>query len=200
MIAALSVWTSQKVLANSRRKDDVEKTTFVTPDGHYELLRMPFGMKKSGATLCRCMDKLLADCSNADNYVDDILVHTQTWDLHRAVLRKVFGRLAEARFTVRPSKCLVGSDTVNFLGQGISQEVRTPLWDGVSKVRNAQMPNSKRGLRSFLGLTGFHRDQIPNYAAIAVPLTNLLRKGQPNKLSWGEAQVRAYETLKGAVT
>ena len=54
-------------------------------------------------------------------------------------------------------------------------------------VRNTQMPNSKRELRSFLGLTQFYRDQIPNYAAIAVPLTDLLRKGQPNKPSWGES-------------
>ena len=112
----------------------------------------------------------------------------------------MFGRLAKARCTVRPSKCLVGSDTVDFLGQEISREVRTSLWDGVSKVRKGQMPNSKRRLRSFLGLTGFYWNQIPNYAAIAVLLTNLLRKGQPNKLSWGEAQVRAYETLKRAVT
>ena len=88
-------------------KDDVEKTAFVTPDGHYEFLRMPFGMKNSGATLCRCMDELLADCPNADSYIDDILVHTQTWDLHKAVLRKVLGCLAEAGFTVRPLKCLV---------------------------------------------------------------------------------------------
>ena len=63
-----------------------------------------------------------------------------------------------------------------------------------------QMTNSKRGLRSFIGLTGFYRDQIPNYAAIAVPLTNLLRQGQPNKLSREEAQVTAYETLKRAGT
>ena len=167
-------------------KDDIEKTAFVTPDGHYEFLRMPLGMKNSGATLCRCMDELLADCPNADNYVDDILVHTQTWDLHKAVLRKVFGRLAEAGFTVRPSKCLVESYSVDFLDQEISQGVRTPLWDGVSKVHSMQMPNSKQELRSFLGLTGFYQDQIPNYAAIAMPLTDLLRKGQPNKPSWGK--------------
>ena len=60
----------------------------MTPHGHYEFLRMPFGMKNSGVTLCRCMDELLADFSNADNYVDDTLVHTQTWDLHKTVPRK----------------------------------------------------------------------------------------------------------------
>ena len=50
----------------------------MTSDGHYKFLRMPFGMDDSRATLCRCMDNLLADCPNADNYVDDILVHTET--------------------------------------------------------------------------------------------------------------------------
>jgi len=32
-------------------KEDVSKTAFVTFDGSYEFLRMPFGMKNSGATL-----------------------------------------------------------------------------------------------------------------------------------------------------
>ena len=32
-------------------EEDIEKTAFVTPDGTYGFLRMPFGMKKSGATL-----------------------------------------------------------------------------------------------------------------------------------------------------
>ena len=41
---------------------------------------------------------------------------------------------------------------------------------------------------------------MPSDAAIAVPLTDLLRKGQPNKLRRGEAQVRAYETPKRVVT
>ena len=89
------------------------------------------------------MDELQVDCPNADNYVDDILVHIQTWDLHKVVLRKVFGRLAEAGFTVPPSKCQVESDAVDFFGQEISQGVTTHLWDGASKARNAQMPNSK---------------------------------------------------------
>ena len=33
--------------------EDVYKTVFVTPDGQYEFLRMPFGMVNSGATLVR---------------------------------------------------------------------------------------------------------------------------------------------------
>ena len=34
---------------------------------------------------------------------------------------------------------------------------------------------------------------------MAVPLTDLTKKDQPNQLNWGEAQDRAFETLKGYI-
>ena len=40
-------------------KEDIHNTVFVTGDGCYELLRSPFGMKNSGATLVRGMNKFL---------------------------------------------------------------------------------------------------------------------------------------------
>ena len=40
-------------------EEDIPKTAFVTPDGSYEFLKMPFGMINSAATLKRAMKKLL---------------------------------------------------------------------------------------------------------------------------------------------
>ena len=57
---------------------DVPKTAFVTPDGTYEFIKMPFGMVNSGAMLARGMRKLIDDLDDVDNYVDDIIVHTET--------------------------------------------------------------------------------------------------------------------------
>ena len=45
-------------------EEDIHKTAFVFPDGCYEFLRMPFGMKNSGVTLVRGMRKLLQDMDN----------------------------------------------------------------------------------------------------------------------------------------
>ena len=45
---------------------DKHKTSFVTPDGSYEFLRMPLGMKNYGATLVRGMRKLLQDVDNVE--------------------------------------------------------------------------------------------------------------------------------------
>ena len=51
-------------------------------------------------------------------------------------------------------------------------------------------------MRSFLGLTGFYRDFIPNYSDIALPLTMLTRKGSSDKVKWGDSQERSFIQLK----
>ena len=66
------------------------KLAFVTPDGKYEFLKMPFGMVNAGATLMRAMRKLLTGLKNTDNIMDDILVHTQTWEEHISALTELF--------------------------------------------------------------------------------------------------------------
>ena len=51
-----------------------------------------------------------------------------------------------------------------------------------------------------MGLAGYYRDFIPNFAAIAAPLSDLTRKGQPNKVEWSGAQEKAYQTIKSYLT
>ena len=41
---------------------------------------------------------------------------------------------------------------------------------------------------------------IPNFAALAAPLSDLTHKGQPNKVEWGEAQEKAYQSIKALLT
>ena len=65
---------------------NIQKTAFVTPDGTYDFLRMPFGMKNSGATLVRGMRKILAGMNNVDSYIDDLIIHTNDWQAHLQVL------------------------------------------------------------------------------------------------------------------
>jgi len=51
-------------------------------------------------------------------------------------------------------------------------------------------------LRSFLGLASYYRKFIKNFAKIAAPLTNLLKKSAVT-YDWDEACDKAFEALKG---
>ena len=176
--------------------EDIPKTGFVTPDGCYEFIMMPYGMVNAGATYVKGMRKLLHGMDHVESYIDDILVHTATWEEHLATLRELFCRIRSANLTVRPSKCTVASDNVEFIGHDLHEGIIGLQEKNIEKIRDAPQPVTKKEVRSFIGLTGFYRSYIPNYSTIAVPLTDLTKKGQPNKVIWGEAQERAYRTLK----
>ena len=181
-------------------EDDIPKAAFVTPDGSYEFLKMPFGMINSAATLKRAMKKLLHGLDNVEFYWDDILVHTRTWEEHIKVLQELFTRLLAAGMTIRPTKCLFGVNTVDFLGHRLEEGLIGLHEDNVAKIRDAPRPTTKKQIRSFMGLAGYYRDFIPNFAALAAPLSDLTCKGQPNKVEWGEAQEKAYQSIKALLT
>ena len=71
---------------------DVHKTAFVTMSQHYEFLRMPFGMVNSRMTITRAVRRLLEGMDNVVDYIDDLLVHTKTWEEHIQVLEELFKR------------------------------------------------------------------------------------------------------------
>ncbi|XP_060569847.1 uncharacterized protein LOC132728257 [Ruditapes philippinarum] len=60
--------------------------------------------------------------------------------------------------------------------------------------------SSNRQVRAFLGLAGYYRRFIPSFAEIAAPLTDLTKKGLPNRVRWGDEQERAFHTLKEQLT
>ena len=86
-----------------------------------------------------------------------------------------------------------------YLGHCVGNQSLQTKPDMVNKILQASKPADKKQLQSFLGLIGYYRKFIPNFAATAVPLTNLTKKDQPNQLKWGEAQNRALETLKSHI-
>ena len=80
---------------------------------------MPFGLVNAGATYGRMMRKLLHGMTGVDNYIDDIIIHTQTMDEQVKVHSEVFGRIRVAGLTIKPSKCFIAYSKVNFLGHTV---------------------------------------------------------------------------------
>jgi transposase InsO family protein len=180
--------------------EDREKTAFISHRGLYQFRVMPFGCVNAPATFNRIMRRLLEGSQNLDNFLDDALAHTKEWEEHLCTLRDFLTRVRKANLTLRPSKCAIGYTSVDFLGHKIGASSIQPKQDTLQKIIDALRPKTKKQLRSFLGLVGFYRQFIPNFAAIAVPLTDLTRKGQPNEILWEQSQENAFNTLKGYIT
>lgn len=178
------------------KDENKELTAFVTHHGLFHFKVMPFGLVNSAASFSRVMRKLLRGLINVDNYIDDILIHTSTFDEHIKALTQVFERLLSANFTARPTKCFLAFDEVEFLGHIVGRGQCKPKPLKIEAVQKACKPKTKSEMRSFLGLTGYYRCYIPNYAAIASPLTDKIKKGEPNKIIWQESQEAAFQTLK----
>ena len=138
-------------------KDDILKTA-LTPDGSYELLKMPFGMVNSATTLKRGMKKLIEDLEHVDFYWDNILVHTRSWEELIKALCDLVLRLLRAGMTIRPTKCIFGVSCVDFLVHRLEQEKIGLHEDNVEKIKNATRPSTKKEVRSFVGSAEYYRD------------------------------------------
>ena len=65
------------------------------------------------------MRKLLHGSELLDNYVDDVWTHTPDWQNHLKAIRDFLTRICNAHLTLKPSKCVVGSSTVPYLGHKV---------------------------------------------------------------------------------
>jgi len=177
---------------------DEEKTACRTRYGSYEFLVMPFGLTNAPATFCTLMNdifnKWLDDFLVV--YIDDILIYSRSLEEHAEHLRKVFQRLKENKLYAKLEKCEFGVAEVDFLGHKITQEGLMMDDHKVKAILDWELPKSIPALRSFLGLAFYYRKFIKNFARIAAPLTNLLKKSTVT-YEWDEACDKAFETLKG---
>ena len=182
-------------------KNTQEKTAFTVPGrGLFEYKVMPFGCATGSQTMSRLMDLVLGKDLEPKVffYLDDIIVVTDTFDEHIRVLSIVAKRLKEAGLTISIEKSRFLIPSIEFLGYVIDQNGLHVNPNKVSCIVNYPVPKDVREVRRFLGMTGYYRRFVDNFAQIAVPLTNLIKKGK-GKLIWtAEANV-AFNKLKEAL-
>ena len=90
-------------------------------------------------------------------YVDDILVYSDGWENHLVHLDRVFERLNDAGLTAKRSKCEWGKTRLEYLGHKIGEGRLAVPEDRAAAIANFIKPTSKKGLRAFLGTTGYYR-------------------------------------------
>ena len=157
--------------------EDRPKTAFATHQGLFQFIRMPFGLVSAPAAFARMMRMLhLADLS-AENFFDDILVHSASWSDHLHHVRNVLDRLKSYGLTARPSKILAGFQSLEFLAHVVGSGVVRPDESKTKKILPVSTATTKKQVLSLLGLLSFYRRYIPGFASVAAPLTDLTKEG-----------------------
>ena len=175
--------------------ESTKYTSFCTPFGQFEYLRLPYGLKSSPLKFSCMISKALYGLDEfCGMYIDDIIVHSKTFEDHVSHVSIVFDRLCKANLTVRLCKCFFCVDKVDYVGHNVGNGQMSPREARIQSLADTARPIDRKTLRSFLGMTGFFQKYIPKYSDLTSPLTDLLRKGQPFK--WTVAQENSFTVLK----
>lgn len=179
---------------------DIHKTAFNVENGHYEFLRMPMGLKNAPSTFQRVMDNVLKDLQNKVClvYLDDIICFSTSLQEHIVNLEKIFQRLRESNFKIQMDKSEFLKLETEFLGHIISKDGVKPNPNKIAAISKYPLPKTTTQIKRFLGLLGYYRKFIPDFARLTKPLTQCLKKN--SKIIIDDEYIRCFEHCKQLLT
>ena len=173
--------------------------------GFWESEHMPFRLTNAPATFQRLMESCLGEWHLhwCIIYLDDIIVFHQTPKEHLHRLKAVFNKLKAPGLKLKPSKCDLFKEQINYLRHVVSKEGVSTDPEKIKTVTEWPQPTTVTEVRSLMGFVSYYRRFIPNFSIVAKPLKKLLLnlEGTPSqkkmfKVYWQPHQQEAFETLQ----
>ncbi len=176
-------------------REDVPKTAFTTPFGHYEFKVLSFGLTNGPSTFQAVMNKMFGHMHPfCVVYQDDILIVSKTPEEHEKHLEIVLQTLEQEGLYAKLKKFAFNKPELLYLGHIIGRDGIKVDPAKISCIADWPTPANVHDLRSFLGLANYFRRFIMAYSNIAAPMTKLT--GKNVKWEWTEECQQAFEKLR----
>ena len=172
-------------------------TAFATPDGgQYQFRVMPFGLKNAPCTFQNIMKEVLGAHWRrfVIAYLDDVIVYSNTIHEHLYHLALVFESLETYGLSCNLKKCHFGEVELKYLGHIVTKDANQAQPESIQAILEAKPPKTRKELQSFLGVCGWLREYVPNFAVLAAPVTDLLSPAKTFK--WNPSAQEAFENIK----
>ena len=173
-------------------------SAFITRDGLYECIVMPFGMKNSASTFQRLMNIVVRGLKDCVVYIDDVVIFSDNWTSHMLQIKAFFEAVRDAGLVINLAKCDFARATVEYLGHKVGCGKVAPKDANVQTILQFPIPTCRRDVRRFLGVAGYYRRFVKNYADVTCPLTDLLKK--ESRFKWSENCQSAFDKIKSILT
>lgn len=211
LIDMLSGYDQRRLAVQSR-----DLTTIRTPLGLLRRTALPQGYTNAVAEFQRSMTHVLAEDipDVVEVFIDDIGlkgpksdyndeaieenkdIRKWVWE-HAVLLERILYRLEEAGLTASGKKLIAITPALEIIGTVISKDGRQIAPSKLNKISTWPNPcPNVSSLRGFLGLVGFVRPFIKNFAIDDYPLRQLLGKNKVFK--WTQECTEAVEKLKAS--
>jgi len=127
-------------------------------------------------------------------YLDDLLIVSDSVDSLLRVLELVAGHVKAAVLTQNVEESKFCRRSVKYLGHIVGDGFIKTDPEKISAMKDYPLPKSLKSLRRFLGMYGWYRKLVENFASVAAPITDLL-KPKPSFHMTPEGE-QAFEKLK----
>ena len=117
------------------------------------------------------MTRILKDFNFTIAYLDDIIIFSRTVEEHLDHIKQVFKKLRSTNLSIKLSKCHFFTKEIQYLGHILSTNGIRPLSLKTQAIKNMPPLKTPKQVCAFLGLIGYYRKVIRNFAKIAKPLT-----------------------------
>lgn len=181
--------------------ESIHKTAFVTPEGHYEYLKMPYGLANAPVVYQRIISKTLQELIEPGwtlVYIDDVLILSDSIEEGFVRLRKALEVLTKAGFSINLKKCTFLSTEIEYLGRTISRGQVRPSASKVKALVESPTPKTVKQVRQFLGLASYFRRYIAGFASKVACIAKLTKKGVD--FHWGNDQETARQEVIACLT
>ena len=147
------------------------KTAFSTKQGHWEYLRLPFGVKTAPATFQKMMNSVLCGLTGTRCfvYLDDVVLYARSLAEHDVKLREVLDRLRTYSLELQPDKCQFFRKEVSYLGHLITEAGVRPDPQKVEAINRYPTPTDQKQVKTFCGMVSYYRRFIPDCSRMASP-------------------------------